>query len=173
MSTILRLCFTMLLATGLAACSSTSSKGSSRDEHHYAFGKPVTPAASSAVAPVVAPAQPVRNGPADTARIIYFDFDSYSIRSGDRGIVEAHAQWLRNNPQRSVMLRGNTDARGGAEYNLALGQRRADAVRQSLQLLGVGADRVEAVSYGKERLADPGSSEEAHQRNRRVEFDYR
>ena len=173
MSTPVRLCTALLLAVGLAACSSTSETVSKRDEHHYAFGRPAAPAANTAVAPVVAPVQPSRNGPANVAQIIYFDFDAYSIRSGDRSIVEAHAQWLRSHPQRSVMLRGHTDARGGSEYNLALGQKRADAVRQSLQLLGVGADRVEAVSYGKERLADQGSSEQAHQNNRRVEFDYR
>lgn len=171
MSTSVRLCTAFLLATGLAACSTSSDTVSSRDEHHYAFARPAAPAA--AVVPVAAPVQPGRNGPANAARIVYFDFDDYSIRSSERSIVEAHAQWLRSHPQRSVTLHGHTDARGDSEYNQALGQKRADAVRESLQLLGVGADRVKTVSYDEERLADPGSSEQAHQRNRRVEFDYR
>lgn len=174
MSHTIRLCTIVLLTAGLAACSSTPGTSSQREEYHYAFGKAPPPApASTSVAPVVATSQADQRGPANAAHIVYFDFDSYTIRSSDRAIVESHAQWLRSHPGRSVMLRGNTDARGGIEYNLALGQKRADAVRNSLQLLGVDPARVEAVSYGKERLADDGKSEEAHQRNRRVEFDYR
>lgn len=172
MSQHLRLCAALMLAAGLAACSSTPGTSTQRDEHHYAFGKPAAPP-SAAVAPVVAAPQPSRRGPENVAHVIYFDFDAYTIRASDRSIVEAHAQWLRSHPQSTVMLRGHTDARGGIEYNLALGQKRAEAVSKSLQLLGVDAQRVEAVSYGKERLADTGTSEEAHQRNRRVEFDYR
>lgn len=175
MSHTLRLCTIVLLAAGLAACGSTATTSTQRSEHHYAFGKAPAPApASSGVAPVVATSQAAdQRGPANVAHIVYFDFDAYTIRSSDRAIVESHAQWLRSNPGRSVMLRGHTDRRGGIEYNLALGQKRADAVRNSLQLLGVNPARVESVSYGKERLADEGTSEDAHQRNRRVEFDYR
>lgn len=170
MSHTLRLCTIVLLAAGLAACGSTATTSTQRSEHHYAFGKAP---ASSGVAPVVTTTQADQRGPANVAHIVYFDFDAYTIRSSDRAIVESHAQWLRSNPGRSVMLRGHTDRRGGIEYNLALGQKRADAVRNSLQLLGVNPARVESVSYGKERLADEGTSEDAHQRNRRVEFDYR
>ncbi|WFF82659.1 OmpA family protein [Delftia tsuruhatensis] len=174
MSHTLRLCTIVLLAAGLAACGSTATTSTQRSEHHYAFGKAPAPApASSGVAPVVATSQADQRGPANVAHIVYFDFDAYTIRSSDRAIVESHAQWLRSNPGRSVMLRGHTDRRGGIEYNLALGQKRSDAVRNSLQLLGVNPARVESVSYGKERLADEGTSEDAHQRNRRVEFDYR
>lgn len=174
MPTTVRLCTIALIAAGLAACGTTSSTSTQRAEHHYAFGKPAAPApAGTSVAPVVATSQADQRGPANVAHIVYFDFDSYTIRSSDRAIVESHAQWLRSNPGRSVMLRGHTDARGGIEYNLALGQKRADAVRNGLQLLGVNPARAESVSYGKERLADEGKSEEAHQRNRRVEFDYR
>lgn len=172
MSHTFRLCTIVLLAAGLAACGSTVTTSTQRSEHHYAFGKPPAPA-SSGVAPVVATTQADQRGPANVAHIVYFDFDAYTIRNSDRAIVESHAQWLRSNPGRSVMLRGHTDRRGGIEYNLALGQKRADAVRSSLQLLGVNPARVESVSYGKERLADEGTSEDAHQRNRRVEFDYR
>ena len=110
---------------------------------------------------------------ANLISIVYFDFDSYSVRSSDRTVIESHAQWMRTHPAQSLMLQGHTDARGGAEYNLSLGQKRAEAVRQSLQHLGVDPRRVEAVSYGKEQLAVQGTEEAAHQRNRRVEFNYR
>jgi len=166
---------TLLLACGLAACGAVSSS-SQRSEHHYAFGKP-RPAAnvssSSAVAPIVIEPQQVRKGPDNTAHIVYFDFDSYVVRKADYGTLESHARWLRGHPQQSLMLQGHTDSRGSTEYNLALGQKRAEAVRKSLEVMGVEQNRIEAVSYGKERLADPGSSEAAHQRNRRVEFEYR
>jgi peptidoglycan-associated lipoprotein len=158
-----------LLAASLAACGSTTS--SKRIEHHYAFGGPKQ--AQASIAPVVVNPPESRRGPANVAHIVYFDFDSYTVRPADYPILEAHAQWLRDHPRMSVRLPGHTDVRGGREYNLALGQKRAEAVRKSLQVLGVNPERVEAISYGKERLADEGTSEDAHQRNRRVEFDYR
>jgi peptidoglycan-associated lipoprotein len=161
-----------VLALGLAACGSSSTT-SKREEHHYALSKPSAEPAQSGVAPVVATAQPGKKGPADTAHTVYFDFDSYTVRPADRPVLESHARWTRSHPGQSLTLQGHTDARGGIEYNLALGQKRAESVRSSLQTLGVDPARVEAVSYGKERLADTGSSEEAHQRNRRVEFEYR
>ncbi|THT99983.1 flagellar motor protein MotB [Lampropedia puyangensis] len=167
----LKLCATLLAAALLAACAGQSGSSAQRTEHHYAFGKPG--AATSGVAPVVASASMGRQGPQNLAHIVYFDYDSYELRNSDRSLIEGHAQWLRNHPERALVLRGHTDDRGGIEYNVALGQKRAEAVRQALQLLGVAPHKLEAVSYGKEQLADPGHSEAAHQRNRRVEFDYR
>ncbi|RMX06305.1 peptidoglycan-associated lipoprotein Pal [Corticibacter populi] len=169
-TTSLRLLAPVLAALLLAACASPHG-GNSRAEHHYAFGQPAAPA--SGVAPVVTTTPQGVPGPQHLAQLVYFDYDSYSIRTQDRSLIEGHAQWLRQHPERSVLLRGHTDVRGGAEYNLALGQKRADAVRNALQLLGVAPARIEAVSYGKEQPADLGTSEDAHQRNRRVEFDYR
>lgn len=167
----------LLLALGLAACSTTTGTSSQRVEGTYAFGKPppapAAPVENSRVAAVTAQPLQGKKGPDNVAHIVYFDFDSYTVRPTDRSIVESHARWLRSNPQQSLVLQGHTDARGGIEYNLALGHKRAEAVRSSLQLLGVEPRRVEAVSYGKEQLADPGSSDAAHQRNRRVEFEYR
>lgn len=159
-----------LLALALSACANTGASSSEKSSHTYAFGKPNT---TSGVAPVVAQTAPAGRGPENVATLVYFDFDSDALRPSDRSVVEAHAQWLRQHPGRAVVLRGHTDARGGSEYNLALGQRRAQTVKQTLQILGVDAKQLEAVSYGKEQLADVGSSEAAHQRNRRVEFDYR
>lgn len=173
-----QLCFTLLLAAGLAACGSAPSNSSQRSAQHYAFGAPpasapIPASTSSRVAEVVAQPQQSHKGPENTAHIVYFNFDSYTVSAAARPVLESHARWLRSNPQHSLVLQGHTDARGGSEYNLALGHKRAQAVRSSLQLLGVEPHRIEAVSYGKEQLADPGTSEAAHQRNRRVEFEYR
>jgi peptidoglycan-associated lipoprotein len=165
----------LLLACGLVACGSTASTTSQRVEGTYAFGKPAPAPAveNSRVAPVTTQPLQAKKGPDNVAHIVYFDFDSYTVRPVDRPILESHARWLRNNPQQSLVLQGHTDARGGIEYNLALGHKRAEAVRSALQLLGVAHNRLEALSYGKEQLADPGSSDAAHQSNRRVEFEYR
>lgn len=159
-----------LLALALSACANTGASSSQKSSHTYAFAKP---SSASGVAPVVVQTAPAGRGPENVATLVYFDFDSNALRPSDRSVVEAHAQWLRKHPERAVVLRGHTDARGGSEYNLALGQRRAQTVQQTLQILGVNTKQLEAVSYGKEQLADVGSSETAHQRNRRVEFDYR
>ncbi|MBW8843897.1 MAG: peptidoglycan-associated lipoprotein Pal [Burkholderiales bacterium] len=103
-------------------------------------------------------------------RVVYFDFDSDVVKEEYRGLVDLHAKRLINNKKLALNLEGHTDERGGREYNLALGQRRAEAVAKSLTLLGVGAAQVEAVSFGKERPAVQGSSEEAWAKNRRVEL---
>ena len=112
-------------------------------------------------------------GPVGVARVIYFDFDSYTVKPDFQSTLDAHAKFLKANPSRKVNLEGNTDNRGGREYNLALGQKRAEAVRRSLNVLGVSDSQMEAVSFGKEKLAAEGSSEDAHAQNRRVELNYR
>jgi peptidoglycan-associated lipoprotein len=106
-------------------------------------------------------------------RIVYFDFDSFVIRIEARPLIEAHARRLRADAKLRVALEGHTDERGGREYNLGLGQKRADAVRKALSLLGVADTQMEAVSFGKEKPAVPGNSEAAMQENRRVEINYR
>ena len=106
-------------------------------------------------------------------RIVYFDFDSFVIRTEARPLIEAHARRLRADAKLRVALEGHTDERGGREYNLGLGQKRADAVRKALSLLGVADTQMEAVSFGKEKPAVPGNSEAAMQENRRVEINYR
>lgn len=90
-------------------------------------------------------------------RSVYFAFDSYEVSPEYAAIVEAHAKWLAEHPNVKIVIQGNTDERGGREYNLALGQKRSEAVRQRMQLLGVTGDRVEAVSFGKESLSLPAT----------------
>jgi peptidoglycan-associated lipoprotein len=106
-------------------------------------------------------------------RIIYFDFDSFVIKPEYQGVVDKQARFLRANTSRHVSLEGNTDERGSREYNLALGQKRAEAVQRALVLEGVSAGQIESVSFGAEKPADPGHDEAAWAKNRRVEFHYR
>ena len=108
--------------------------------------------------------------PATMDRIIYFDFDSYAVKDEFRPIVEAHAKMLKANSGAKEVAEGHTDERGGSEYNLALGQKRAEAVVQQMKVLGVGDSQLEAVSYGKERPAVDGHDESAWAKNRRVEL---
>ncbi|MEJ6006796.1 peptidoglycan-associated lipoprotein Pal [Paucibacter sp. AS339] len=103
-------------------------------------------------------------------RVVLFDFDSYAVKDEYRGLVETHAKRLNNDRKLALSLQGHTDERGGREYNLALGQKRAEAVAKSLSLLGVGAAQIEPVSFGKEKPAAQGSDEAAWAKNRRVEL---
>jgi peptidoglycan-associated lipoprotein len=105
-------------------------------------------------------------------RTIYFAFDSDTIRPEFQSVLEAHARFLSANSGASVMLQGHTDERGTREYNLALGERRANAVKRYLNVQGVSPSQLEVVSYGEERPAARGHTEEAHAQNRRVIFAY-
>jgi peptidoglycan-associated lipoprotein len=128
----------------------------------------------SQVQPVqVDSAADTKAGPANVARIVYFDFDSYVIKPEFQSLIEGHARFLKANKGRHVVIEGHTDERGGREYNLALGQRRSEAVRRALGLLGVADAQVEAVSFGKEKPAAQGSDETAWAQNRRAEITYR
>lgn len=112
-------------------------------------------------------------GPVGVGRLVYFDYDSYVLKPEYQALVEAHARHIKASDARKVMIEGHTDERGGREYNLALGQKRAEAVRRSLALLGVGDNQMEAVSFGKEKPAAQGGTEDAHAQNRRAELSYR
>ena len=111
-------------------------------------------------------------GPAGVPHVVYFDYDSFVIKAEARPVIESHARFLQSNKQRKAMLEGHTDERGGREYNLALGQKRAEAVQRALVLMGVPESQVEAVSYGKEKPAAQGADEAAFAKNRRVELKY-
>jgi peptidoglycan-associated lipoprotein len=106
-------------------------------------------------------------------KVIYFDFDSFVVKDEYRGTIDAYAKALSADRKRRLLLEGHTDERGGREYNLALGQKRAEAVQKSLVLLGASDGQIEAVSFGKERPAVQSSDEAAMAKNRRVELSYR
>jgi len=103
-------------------------------------------------------------------RIVYFDFDSYVVKDEYRATVEANAKALAADRKRKIAVEGHTDERGGHEYNLALGQKRAEAVAKSMTLMGANDSQIEAVSFGKERPAVQGSDEAAWAKNRRAEL---
>lgn len=111
--------------------------------------------------------------PSALNRIVYFDFDSFEVKPEAQAILDANARYLNANRTRRVNLEGHTDERGGREYNLALGQKRAEAVRRALSLLGVPETQMEAVSFGEEKPAQTGLDEAAFSKNRRVELTYR
>lgn len=104
---------------------------------------------------------------------VYFGFDSYTVDPQHDKMLSAHANYLAGHASRRIVVEGNTDERGSSEYNLALGQRRSEAVVAKLRLLGVPADRMEAVSFGKEKPAVQGSNEQAWAKNRRADIRYR
>jgi peptidoglycan-associated lipoprotein len=105
-------------------------------------------------------------------RTVYFDFDSSEIKGEGTDIVAAHAKYLAANPSTRVRLEGHTDERGSREYNIGLGERRAQAVRRALLLQGAADTQLSTVSYGEERPAVPGHDEAAWAKNRRVEIVY-
>jgi peptidoglycan-associated lipoprotein len=113
------------------------------------------------------------SGPtADVGRSVYFAYDSYSVDPRYQATMQGNAQYLASHPAAHVQLQGNTDARGSREYNLALGQKRADAVRQGLELLGVKPDQMEAISFGKEKPKATGDTPQDYAENRRVDIVY-
>ena len=129
--------------------------------------------AKSTVAPVDLSKQSAAADALVRAKVIYFDYDSIVIKAEFQAVLEAHARFLRADKSRRVAIEGHTDERGGREYNLALGQKRAEAVRAALGLLGVSDAQMEAVSFGKEKPAAQGADEAALAKNRRAEISYR
>ena len=107
-----------------------------------------------------------------SVRIIYFEYDSSNVLPQFEEIIRAHAGFLQASPEVTTTLEGHADERGSREYNLALGERRAQAVKKQLVVLGAAPEQVRTVSYGEERPADPGHDEQAWSVNRRVEFVY-
>ncbi|WP_297528030.1 peptidoglycan-associated lipoprotein Pal [Thiohalobacter sp.] len=105
-------------------------------------------------------------------RTIYFEFDSSEVRPEDRAVLEAHARYLATHPEVTVTLEGHADERGSREYNIGLGDRRAQAVRRLLEFQGASPQQLRTVSYGEEKPVDPGHDETAWARNRRVEIVY-
>ena len=105
-------------------------------------------------------------------RSIYFDYDKYDVRAEYKDLVTAHAKFLANNRQFKMLVQGNTDERGSREYNLALGQKRADSIKKMLTLLGAREDQVESVSLGEEKPKSEGQNEAAWAENRRGDMLY-
>jgi len=165
---------TALLAALLAGCSSGVKLNDVPVEDKSASTSGVGSGQNNAsgVANVVTDKAGSGVGPAGVAHVVFFDYDSFVVKAEARPVIESHARFLQANKQSKAMLEGHTDERGGREYNLALGQKRAEAVQRALVLLGVPDSQIEAVSYGKEKPAVQGADEAAWAKNRRVEFKY-
>lgn len=112
---------------------------------------------------------PVGQSP-DLKRSVYYEFDKYEVKPEYRALVESHARWLRANPGARLTIEGNADEQGSREYNLALGQRRAESVGKLMTLMGVRSEQIEAISYGEERPRSNGHDEKAWAENRRSDF---
>ena len=152
------------LAAALAACSSV------KLDDQQGAGQGTNGAGDASSANIMDPFNP--QSVLAQQRSVYFDLDSYTVSEQYRGLVETHAGYLASHPQQRVMIEGNTDERGSSEYNLALGQRRAEAVRRMMTLLGVNDSQVEAISFGKEKPKATGSSEADWAENRRADIAY-
>lgn len=180
-----RLLAAVALTATLAACSSVKLDDAAPVEDRNATavtqpggntgaaGQGGAPVDSRAVTGVQVQQMGADGQPVGVNRIIYFDYDSFVVKPEFQSVLEANARVLNANRQRRVQLEGHTDERGGREYNLALGQKRSEAVKRALSLLGVPESQLEAVSFGEEKPAVQGSDESAFARNRRVEITYR
>ena len=171
----IRTALVLLVLGFVSGCASQAS-------HDQAGATPAPGAGSAAVQPSAgAAASSSISGSADTAaseraaaeRSVFYGFDQYAVDSQERSIVEANARYLRAHPQTKVRIEGNADERGSREYNLALGQRRADAVMKMMNVLGVRESQMETVSYGKEKPRAAGHDEDAWKQNRRSDIVYR
>lgn len=134
---------------------------------------PPAPVQTAEPAPPPAPSGPVKGSQEDfianvSSDRIFFDTDKYDVDSQDQATLQSQARWLMANPTVRVTVEGHCDERGTRDYNLALGERRANAAKNYLVSLGVPADRISTISYGKERPAELGSTEEAWAKNRRA-----
>ena len=168
----------LALTAALAACSSGVKLSEVPVEDKNASAAAVAPVASSAdtaqssVAAVVGGKAGAQGVAPAGVNVVYFDYDSFTLQPEARAVLERNAAHLQSNKQFKVQLEGHTDDRGGREYNLALGQKRAETVRRALTLLGVSDAQVEAVSFGKEKPAASGADDAAYAKNRRVEIKY-
>lgn len=173
-----KLVWTLAAAALLGACSSPMKLDNVPVEDKSGTAAAATPpktdnAATSAVKTVDIGKTDQDAAMRQANRVVYFDYDSYVIRPEFQSVIEAHAKFLKGDKGKKIALEGHTDERGGREYNLALGQKRAEAVRRAMSLLGVGEAQMEAVSFGKEKPAVQGSTEAAMEKNRRTEISYR
>ena len=175
----------MAIASALGACATTPSEpDAAGTASPGSTGRQVTEATSTGVGGSTPGGQSIGDaGRAsgasgdsehpDLKRSVYYEFDRYDVRTEYRPLVESHARWLRANPQARLTIEGNTDERGSREYNVALGQRRAESVWALMLLHGVKPGQIEAVSFGKEKPRATGHGEAARAQNRRSDFSQR
>ncbi len=165
----------LLLASAalMSACSTPPKVEEKPPVAEAPVAAPAKPVEVRAVQPVVAEIDPLNDPKGVLAnRSVYFDFDKYDVKSEFNTLLAAHANYLTAHTAHKVLVQGNADERGGREYNLALGQKRAVAVTKSLSALGVAGTQMEAVSLGKEKPKATGHDEAAWAQNRRADIVY-
>ncbi len=194
MKTIWKLILAAAAATALAACSSTPETVAPVENRTDTGSTTVTPGAGATTSGVAGNANAAGtatnaggNMAASTLsggnalrdprsplsrREIYYDYDSFTVRDEYKPLLEAHAAYLKSNRNARIKVEGNTDERGSREYNLALGQKRAESVKRVLTLLGVSDAQIDTVSFGEEKPKNPASSEAAFSENRRCDLAY-
>ena len=168
----------LAMVAGLYGCATTDS-----NEESKATTSGATPTSSGSQSTGIAPGTPrppvpqgrsggtaTASGQPDLKRSVYFEYDRYDVKAEYRTLIETHARWLKANPRARLTVEGNADERGSREYNVALGQRRAEAVTKMLVLMGARPEQIEAVSWGEEKPRDTGHSETAWSENRRSDF---
>lgn len=169
-----KILISLLLANLLVACASDKPKDAvseSKTAPATAEQKPATAAAAAAAAEAAVDSSSESNNNL-AKRSVYYAYDQDTIQSEDKPVVQAHAKYLADNPSRSVRLEGNADERGSNEYNLALGQRRADGVKKMMILGGARESQIETASYGEEKPKATGHDETAWAQNRRTDIKY-
>jgi peptidoglycan-associated lipoprotein len=161
--------FGVLLISLLSACASQTTQPTAEVEDKSMGARPAESGATGREGvPTLNPLTDPNN--ILSKRSVYFDFDSYVVKDEYRSLVQAHAQYLRDNSNARVLLQGNTDDRGSREYNLALGQRRADAVKHAMTLSGARESQIESVSLGEEKPRGTGHDESSWAENRRTDI---
>jgi peptidoglycan-associated lipoprotein len=172
MRNIKSVAFIVSAAALLSACSTTTPLNTPKVEEKSPA--PVAQQDTREIKPVETGSVDPLNDPKGVLanRSVYFDFDSFAVRADGKPVVENHSAYLTKHTERKILIQGNTDERGGTEYNLALGQKRADAVRKAMGAMGVAEGQIEAVSLGKEKPKATGHDEAAWAENRRADIVY-
>ena len=156
----------------ISACSSTPKVDTSDKAMSSTSAAPATAVAKSTVTPVVVPAHLDPNSSLSKNRSVYFDFDKFQVKDEYKSVVESHGKYVGSQSMLKIKIEGNADERGGREYNLALGQKRAEAVARTLKIYGVKDQQVEAVSFGSEKPVATGHDENSWAQNRRADITY-
>jgi len=169
----------VLVVAFLSGCATTADQPDSEGGAPVTSATPSTTSTATGVTTGTTAGQPLgsetgrashADGRPDLKRSVYYEFDRYDVKPQYRTLVESHARWLAANPKARLTIEGNTDERGSREYNVALGQRRAESVTSMLLLMGAKPDQIEAVSFGKEKPRATGEGETAWAENRRSDF---
>ena len=167
-----------LMFSLLAACASEQAKEAPPAPNPSPVAAPAAPPAPRAVAQPVAPKPAAVNPLNDpnsilSKRSVYYDYDKYAVKPEFRPLVEAHATYLKQHPGANMTIEGNCDERGSREYNLALGQRRAEGVKSLMVLMGAGSGQIEPVSFGEEKPKALGHDEQSWAQNRHSDIVYK